>query len=79
MISCLKYLLGYDATSKMEGMLNDITEAAITHQTKFNEYMSMHPEHSLQIEFNVTVLRTGTWPNYRSSNINLPSEMVSIF
>ncbi|KAF8660575.1 hypothetical protein HU200_057600 [Digitaria exilis] len=71
----LKQQCGGQFTSKMEGMVTDLTVAR-DHQTKFEEFISSHPELNPGIDLAVTVLTTGFWPSYKSFDINLPSEMV---
>ncbi|KAF0918054.1 hypothetical protein E2562_021744 [Oryza meyeriana var. granulata] len=74
-LSKLKQFFGGPFTSKMEGMLKDITLAK-EHQSKFEEYVSNNPESNPRVDLNVTVLTTGYWPTYKNSDINLPLEMV---
>lgn len=74
LLSKLKQYFGGQFTLKMEGMLNDVSTAR-DHQTKFEEYMRDRPSNH-RVDFSVTVLQTGSWPSYKTSNINLPSEMV---
>ncbi|OEL38156.1 Cullin-1 [Dichanthelium oligosanthes] len=74
----LKQQCGGQFTSKMEGMVTDLTVAR-DHQTKFEEFISSHPELNPGIDLAVTVLTTGFWPSYKSFDINLPSEMASFF
>lgn len=45
-------------------------------QNKYVEYRSNQGVVSPGIDLNVTVLTTGFWPTYKSSDLNLPSEMV---
>ncbi|XP_062208429.1 cullin-1-like [Phragmites australis] len=75
MLSKLKQYFGGQFTSKMEGMLNDV---AVTKedQTKFEDHISTNPGSKPQVDLNVIVLTTGYWPTYKSTDINLPSEMV---
>ncbi|XP_019096794.1 PREDICTED: cullin-2-like [Camelina sativa] len=70
----LKELLGGQFTSKMEGMVTDMTLAKDT-QIGFVGYQS--DKTKLGIDFTVTVLTTGFWPSYKTSDLNLPSEMVN--
>jgi cullin 1 len=71
----LKQQCGGQFTSKMEGMVTDLTVAR-DHQTKFEEFISAHSELNPGIDLAVTVLTTGFWPTYKSFDINLPAEMV---
>ncbi|KAF7027241.1 hypothetical protein CFC21_039302 [Triticum aestivum] len=74
LLSKLKQYFGGQFTAKMEGMLTDVSTAR-DHQTAFEEYMrDKLPNH--RVDFSVTVLTTGFWPSYKTSNINLPSEMI---
>lgn len=45
-------------------------------QNKYVEYRSIKGVARTGIDLNVTVLTTGFWPTYKSSDLNLPSEMV---
>ncbi|XP_057832855.1 cullin-1 isoform X2 [Cryptomeria japonica] len=73
----LKQQCGGQFTSKMEGMVTDLMLAK-ENQSKFEEYLRdpdnehIHPG----IDLAVTVLTTGFWPSYKSSDLNLPVEMV---
>lgn len=74
----LKQQCGGQFTSKMEGMVTDLTVAR-DHQTNFEEFISTHPELNPGIDLAVTVLTTGFWPTYKSFDLNLPLEMVFLF
>ncbi|KAF7020545.1 hypothetical protein CFC21_033626 [Triticum aestivum] len=74
LLSKLKQYFGGQFTLKMENMINDVTTAK-DHQTKFEDYMSKKSSDH-RVDFSVTVLQTGSWPSYKTSNINLPSEMI---
>ncbi|KAF5744155.1 Cullin 1 [Tripterygium wilfordii] len=74
-LSKLKQQCGGQFTSKMEGMLTDLTLAR-ENQTNFEEYLSNNPTVNPGIDFSVTVLTTGFWPSYKSFDLNLPAEMV---
>lgn len=76
MISKLKLRCGSQFTSKIEGMLTDLS-IANDHQSKFEKFMkdkeivlASHP-----LEFGVQVLTTGYWPTYKVYDITLPSVM----
>ncbi|KAJ4727625.1 cullin 1 [Melia azedarach] len=71
----LKQQCGGQFTSKMEGMVTDLTLAR-ENQTSFEEYLCNNPIAHPGIDLAVTVLTTGFWPSYKSSDLNLPSEMV---
>lgn len=46
---------------------------------QFNDYLSNNPVATPGIDLTVTVLTTGFWPSYKSSDLCLPAEMVSCF
>jgi cullin 1 len=71
----LKQQCGGQFTSKMEGMVTDLTLAR-ENQTNFEEYLNENPLAHPGIDLTVTVLTTGFWPSYKSFDLNLPAEMV---
>ncbi|KAH7517108.1 hypothetical protein FEM48_Zijuj09G0027400 [Ziziphus jujuba var. spinosa] len=71
----LKQQCGGQFTSKMEGMVTDLTLAR-DNQTSFEEYLRNNPNVTPGIDLTVTVLTTGFWPSYKSFDLNLPAEMV---
>ncbi|KEH37311.1 putative cullin protein, neddylation [Medicago truncatula] len=71
----LKQQCGGQFTSKMEGMVTDLTLAK-ENQTSFEEYLKNNPNVDPGIDLTVTVLTTGFWPSYKSFDLNLPAEMV---
>ncbi|GKV04952.1 hypothetical protein SLEP1_g17030 [Rubroshorea leprosula] len=71
----LKQQCGGQFTSKMEGMVTDLTLAR-ENQTSFEDYLSTNPAAHPGIDLTVTVLTTGFWPSYKSFDLNLPAEMV---
>ncbi|KAL3819937.1 hypothetical protein ACJIZ3_005842 [Penstemon smallii] len=71
----LKQQCGTQFTSKMEGMITDLTLAK-ENQNHFQEYLNNRQVASLGMDLTVTVLTTGFWPVYKSSDLNLPAEMV---
>ncbi|PPD99858.1 hypothetical protein GOBAR_DD03111 [Gossypium barbadense] len=71
----LKQQCGGQFTSKMEGMVTDLTLAR-ENQASFEEYSSNNPNANPGIDLTVTVLTTGFWPSYKSFDLNLPAEMV---
>ncbi|KAH0739491.1 hypothetical protein KY290_038196 [Solanum tuberosum] len=70
----LKQQCGGQFTSKMEGMLTDLTLAK-ENQNNFQEYLTNNPSTSPGIDFSVTVLTSGFWPSYKSCDLSLPVEM----
>lgn len=58
--------------------VTDLTLAR-ENQTNFEEYLNLSETASSHpgIDLTVTVLTTGFWPSYKSSDLALPAEMVS--
>ncbi|CAL5072266.1 unnamed protein product [Urochloa decumbens] len=75
LLSKLKQYFGGQFTSKMEGMLTDVILAK-DNIVKFDEFISNNPELNISVDLSVQILTTGYWPTYKSSEINLPSEMI---
>ncbi|XP_008802121.1 cullin-1-like [Phoenix dactylifera] len=71
----LKQQCGGQFTSKMEGMVTDLTLAR-ENQSSFEEYLNSNSQANPGIDLTVTVLTTGFWPSYKSFDLNLPAEMV---
>ncbi|CAH2039071.1 unnamed protein product [Thlaspi arvense] len=72
----LKEVYGLQFTSKMEGMLTDMTLSKEL-KDNFGTHLIKHTLRQVGYDFTVTVLTTGFWPSYKTSDINLPSEMVN--
>ncbi|KAJ4831195.1 Cullin-1 [Turnera subulata] len=71
----LKQQCGGHFTSKMEGMVTDLTLAKENHAS-FEEYLATNKQVAHPgIDLSVSVLTTGFWPTYKSSELNLPAEM----
>ncbi|VFQ68632.1 unnamed protein product [Cuscuta campestris] len=70
----LKQHYGGQFTSKMEGMVTDLTLTK-ENQNHFQEYLNNNPAASPGIDLTVTLLTTGFWPSYKSSDLSLPAEM----
>lgn len=73
MISKLKAECGYQFTSKLEGMFNDMQFSQDTMEN-FNEFLSQSKV-SLGIDLNVRVLATGNWPTPVASTCTLPDQI----
>jgi len=76
MIGKLKLKCGAQFTTKMEGMLNDLS-IGVEHEKTFTEYFK---EKASQLglgktEFTIQVLTTGHWPNHKVYDLALPSVM----
>ncbi|ONK78652.1 uncharacterized protein A4U43_C02F21040 [Asparagus officinalis] len=70
----LKQQCGGQFTSKMEGMVTDLTLAK-ENQTNFEEYLRDNKNVNPGIDLTVNVLTTGFWPTYKSFDLSLPAEM----
>ncbi|XP_041016781.1 cullin-1 [Juglans microcarpa x Juglans regia] len=71
----LKQQCGAQFTSKMEGMVTDLTLAR-ENQNSFEEYLHNNANVNPGLDLTVTVLTTGFWPSYKSCDLSLPQEMV---
>ncbi|KAG4133226.1 hypothetical protein ERO13_D08G083600v2 [Gossypium hirsutum] len=71
----LKQQCGGQFTSKMEGMVTDLTLAR-ENQANYEDYLRSNSAAHPGIDLTVTVLTTGFWPSYKSFDLNLPAEMV---
>lgn len=77
MIAKLKMKCGSQFTSKLEGMITDLSLAS-EFQKDFKEHCEQLPDGKAAlggIEFTVTVLTTGFWPSYQVQDANLCPEM----
>jgi cullin 1 len=76
MIQKLKMKCGAQFTSKLEGMITDLSLAADI-QKSFREHMdNINAKDSLSgMDFSVTVLTTGFWPTYNVHNVSLHVSM----
>jgi len=78
MIAKLKMKCGAQFTSKLEGMITDLSLASDL-QKDFREHCDQLPTGKAAlggIDFNVTVLTTGFWPSYQVQDANLCPEML---
>ncbi|CAL9074423.1 unnamed protein product [Musa textilis] len=75
MLTCLKRQCGGQLSSKMEGMVTDLTLAK-ENQSSFEDYLDANPHAYPGTDLSVSVLTTGFWPSYKSSDLTLPDEMV---
>jgi len=71
MISKLKGECGVQFTSKMEGMLKDLSVGTQQRQ-EFKDHMR---DTDLSIDFGVQVLTSGFWPTYKSPEVTLTDDM----
>ncbi|XP_053435672.1 cullin-1-like [Nycticebus coucang] len=72
MISKLKQACGFDYTSKLQRMFQDIGVSK-----DLNEQFKKHLTHSepLDLDFSIQVLSSGSWPFQQSCTFALPSEL----
>ncbi|KAJ4705266.1 cullin 1 [Melia azedarach] len=75
LLSKLKQQFGWNFTTKMEGMITDVTLAR-ENQSRLEDWLSSNSDEKPEFDLSVTVLTTGLWPSYKSSDLNLPSEMI---
>ena len=66
-------------TMLVDGIMQvtDLTLAR-ENQTSFEEYFNDDVNSNPGIDLTVTVLTTGFWPSYKSSDLALPAEMVRL-
>jgi len=80
MIGKLKKEATAQFTSKMEGMMNDLS-IGVEHQTRFDDFFREYkkrPENLAtvgSIDYTVQILTQGYWPTYKNFSPNLPSTM----
>uniref|UniRef100_A0A1B6KV81 Cullin-1 n=1 Tax=Graphocephala atropunctata TaxID=36148 RepID=A0A1B6KV81_9HEMI len=73
MISKLKQACGFEYTSKLQRMFQDVGVSK-----DLNEQFRRHMENSnesLDIDFSIQVLSSGSWPFQQSFNFSLPTEL----
>jgi cullin 3 len=76
MISKLKTECGYQFTSKLEGMFQDMKQSSQTIDG-FKNYVSALEANPLKgMELNVQVLTTGFWPTQSAAKCSLPPEIM---
>lgn len=74
-LSKLKQHSGGHFTTKMEGMITDVVLAR-ENQTALDDWFGSNLNEKPRFDLSVMVLTTGSWPSYKFSDLNLPSEMV---
>eukprot|EP01104_Vermistella_antarctica_P018565 TRINITY_DN6925_c0_g1_i1.p1 TRINITY_DN6925_c0_g1~~TRINITY_DN6925_c0_g1_i1.p1 ORF type:complete len:734 (-),score=196.01 TRINITY_DN6925_c0_g1_i1:99-2300(-) len=75
MIGKLKTECGYQFTSKLEGMFNDMRLSADT-MDRFKEHLVNTPISLNGVDLNVQVLTTIFWPTQTAKNCHLPPEII---
>ncbi|OWR53545.1 Cullin-1 [Danaus plexippus plexippus] len=73
MISKLKQACGFEYTSKLQRMFQDIGVSKDLNEN-FRKHMSNSSEQPLHIDFSIQVLSSGSWPFQQSSSFQLPTE-----
>ncbi|KAJ8704570.1 hypothetical protein PYW07_011758 [Mythimna separata] len=74
MISKLKQACGFEYTSKLQRMFQDIGVSKDLNEN-FRKHMSNSSEQPLHIDFSIQVLSSGSWPFQQSSCFQLPTEL----
>merc|ERR1719343_801171 len=75
MIAKLKLKCGTQFTSKLEGMITDLSLAS-DQQMQFNDWCGTEKNSKCGgLDFSVTVLTTGYWPQYGQPEVTLSQEM----
>lgn len=75
MITKLKTECGYQFTSKLEGMFQDMKMSTQTIEGFKNYLSSLEPNPLKGVELNVHVLTTGFWPTQSAAKCVLPAEI----
>ncbi|KAH7682034.1 Cullins domain-containing protein [Dioscorea alata] len=75
LLTKLKQKCGRHFTSKMEGMVTDLTLCQDT-TASFTDYLRDNPDMNPGFDLTVTVLTIGFWPSYKTCTFNLPPEML---
>jgi len=73
MISKLKQACGFEYTSKLQRMFQDIGVSKDLNE-QFKRHLT-NSEEPLDIDFSIQVLSSGSWPFQQSVNFSLPSEL----
>lgn len=77
-ISKLKKECGFQFTSKLESMFNDMRISEETN-VKFKHFLRSQPKDIGDIEFFINILTTGSWPQYQIVDCVLPPELHNCF
>ncbi|KAL4338674.1 hypothetical protein AHAS_Ahas12G0233800 [Arachis hypogaea] len=75
LLSMLKQQLGGNFPLNMERMVNDMILAREC-QSQFLKHLHNKKIQNLGMDITVTVLTTGSWPTYKTFDLNLPSMMI---
>jgi len=75
MIGGLKQACGYDYTSKLQRMFNDMSASNDINE-KFKEHLSAKSLDTDKVDFGILVLTAGSWPlSVQPSSFNVPQEI----
>eukprot|EP00697_Spironema_sp_BW2_P016544 gnl/Spiro4/7827_TR4126_c0_g1_i1.p1 gnl/Spiro4/7827_TR4126_c0_g1~~gnl/Spiro4/7827_TR4126_c0_g1_i1.p1 ORF type:complete len:762 (+),score=280.03 gnl/Spiro4/7827_TR4126_c0_g1_i1:237-2288(+) len=75
-ISKLKLRCGAAFTSKLEGMIGDMT-SAVGMEQQFNEWLNVQPPIKRPVcDLHVQVLTSGWWPTWKTDELQLPPELL---
>lgn len=74
MISKLKQACGFEYTSKLQRMFQDIGLSKDLNE-KYKQFLTENAQLSSKIDFSIQVLSSGSWPFVQSSQFSLPSEL----
>lgn len=74
MISKLKQACGFEYTSKLQRMFQDIGLSKDLNE-KYKEFLTANSQLTSKIDFSIQVLSSGSWPFVQSSQFRLPSEL----
>ncbi|KAJ8306967.1 hypothetical protein KUTeg_015051 [Tegillarca granosa] len=78
MISKLKQACGFEYTSKLQRMFQDISVSKELND-QFKEHLKKSTEDQLDIDFSIQVLSSGSWPFQQSCSFSLPQELERSF
>ncbi|KAK3105718.1 hypothetical protein FSP39_004163 [Pinctada imbricata] len=78
MISKLKQACGFEYTSKLQRMFQDISVSKELND-HFKEHLKKSTEDQLDIDFSIQVLSSGSWPFQQSCVFDLPQELERSF
>eukprot|EP00918_Siedleckia_nematoides_P023910 GHVU01051595.1.p1 GENE.GHVU01051595.1~~GHVU01051595.1.p1 ORF type:complete len:776 (+),score=76.19 GHVU01051595.1:206-2533(+) len=78
MISKLKQACGYEYTSKLQRMFQDVGVSKDLNE-HFRRHITQQPSEPLDIDFSIQVLSSGSWPFQQSCSFSLPHQMERSF
>lgn len=78
MISKLKSACGFEYTSKLQRMFQDVGVSKDLNEN-FKRYSESSQERRLDVDFSIQVLSSGSWPFQQSQTFSLPTELVPAY